>query len=183
MRLFDAVKHRPPAKSLGDMDVPDTVWKQDFDIADRYQGYANELMRIALLGIAVYGFLIREMLIDKNELCQTLLNRNKILVSAGAISLGLSLIVVLAHRFLSTACLYHQVLIVRSLKRLSSSDWNEEEKKKEEKFLGQTRKVQQTKNWYARKVLACAAILFGLGFIFFISLFIRALFLVPQSHP
>lgn len=175
MRLFKAVKLRKPAKQLADLDVPDTVWKQDFDLADRYQAFANELMRIGLLGIGAYGFLIRQML-EGSDLCKTLLRENKFYMSTGAICLGFSLMLVLAHRFFSTACLYLQVLIVRSLKRISNDDWTEEEKVQEQKFLTQTRNEQRRRAIIARSLLKGAAALFGGGFFFFIIVFVRALF-------
>jgi hypothetical protein len=143
MGLLREIKHRKPARLLSDLDVPETVWKADFDIADRYQGFANEIMRIALLGIGGYGFLIKEMLTSSDSLCQTLIRTNKLYVSMGAVSLGLSLILVLSHRFYSTVCLYYQLLIVRSLKRLENSQWSEEEKQTEEKFLKHTRDSQR----------------------------------------
>ncbi len=60
MDMLKNIKLRPAAKTMSDVEVPDASWKPDFDFADRYQSFANELMRIALLGIAGHGFLIKE---------------------------------------------------------------------------------------------------------------------------
>src|SRR5579862_5471048 len=99
MGLLKDIRHRKPAKQVNDLDIPETAWKPDFDIVDRYQGFANELMRIALLGIGGYCFLIKEMLANKNSTCYALIKGNKVYVITGAISLGISLIFVLFHRF------------------------------------------------------------------------------------
>jgi hypothetical protein len=175
MKLLKAVRLRKPAKTLADLDVPDTVWKQDFDLADRYQDFANELLRIGLLGIGAYGFLIKRML-EGSALCKALLQENKVFMSIGASSLGLSLVLVLAHRFFSTACLYHQVLIVRSLKRLSNDDWTGEEKEREQTFLKQTRHEQFKKAMISRTILKGATVFFAGGFIFFIIMLVHTLF-------
>lgn len=175
MGLLREIKHRKPARLLSDLDVPETVWKADFDIADRYQGFANEIMRIALLGIGGYGFLIKEMLTSSDSLCQTLIRTNKLYVSMGAVSLGLSLILVLSHRFYSTVCLYYQLLIVRSLKRLENSQWSEEEKQTEEKFLKHTRDSQRYRALLGRRLLIGSTIFFGAGFLFVIVVFLRIL--------
>ena len=175
MGLLREIKRRKPARLLSDLDVPETVWKADFDIADRYQGFANEIMRIALLGIGGYGFLIKELLTSSNGLCQTLIRGNKIYVSMGAVSLGLSFILVLSHRFYSAVCLYYQLLIVRSLKRLENSQWSEEEKQTEQRFLKHTRDSQRYRAILSRRLLIGSAIFFGAGFLFVIVVFLRML--------
>jgi hypothetical protein len=175
MQFLKAVRLRKPAIQLADIDVPDTVWQQDFDLVDRYQAFANELMRIALLGIGGYGFLIKEMLTGDNKICHLLLSENKIYVSAGAICLMISLSLVLGHRFSSTACLYHQILIVRSLKRLGNPGWTDDEKKEENRFLKRTRSAQQTNAIISRGILIGSAFFFGVGFLCVIIVFLHAL--------
>ncbi|HVU94840.1 MAG TPA: hypothetical protein VHE34_06425 [Puia sp.] len=174
MNFLKTVRLRKPARQLADMDVPDTVWKQDFDIADRYQAFANEILRISLLGIAGHVFLIREVLTSNHRSCHTLLRENKLPIGAAAVSLVLAAALVLAHRFFSTACLYHQVLIVRSLKRIGSPNWTEAEKTIEKAFLGQTRKEQQDDHRISRLLLISSALLFATGFACVIFVSIRA---------
>jgi len=49
-----------PARSIADLELDDRVYKADFEITNRYQGFSKELVRISLLGLGVYGFLIKE---------------------------------------------------------------------------------------------------------------------------
>src|SRR5688572_13754073 len=100
------------------------------------------MMRIALLGLAGYGFLISQVCMKDPKLYPILKELTHYLW-IGALFLGLSLSLVLAHRFLSTSCLYHQILIMRSLKRLDNSHWSEREKEKEKLFLKTARDVQR----------------------------------------
>src|SRR5215469_6478632 len=153
MSLLREIKRRKPAKQLSDLEVPDTIWKADFDIADRYQGFANEIMRIALLGIGGYAFLIKTSLTSSNLFCQAQIRDNRVYVILGAISLGLSLILVLTHRFYSAVCLYYQLLIIRSLKRLENTHWSEEEKQIEQRFLKHTRDSQRYRAILSRRLL------------------------------
>ncbi|HEV2799948.1 MAG TPA: hypothetical protein VGW12_05610 [Pyrinomonadaceae bacterium] len=41
---------------LGSLEVPENLLKIDFQLTDRYQGFSAELVRLTLLGIAVFGF-------------------------------------------------------------------------------------------------------------------------------
>jgi hypothetical protein len=42
------------------LDLPETEYKAEMDVAARYQAFTGELLRLALLGIAVFGFLYKE---------------------------------------------------------------------------------------------------------------------------
>jgi hypothetical protein len=163
MDVLKNVKARPAAKSISDVDIPDASWKPDFDIVDRYQSFASELMRISLIGIAVYGFIIEKMHSDVRTANAVV----PILTSHiwGAVFLSLSLVLVLAHRFLSSTCLYYQLLIMRSLKRLENAHWSSKEKNVEEHFLEGVRNAQRVKSRVSYYVLATASVLFALGFV------------------
>ena len=174
MRFLKRVQLREPARQLSDMEVPDTAWKQDFEIADRYQAYANEILRISLLGIAGHVFLIKEVLTSKHESCHVLLRENKVPIGAAAISLVVAAALVLAHRFFSTACLYHQVLIARSLKRISNSHWTETEIVQERQFLNFNRNQQRGDHKTSKYLLILSAVFFAIGFICVIFVSIRA---------
>lgn len=176
MNITNTVNLRTGAKSLKDVEIPDASWKPDFDLADRYQCFANELMRIALLGIAGYGFLIKELCGKGNRMESGLAN----CLWIGAVCLCLSLTLVLAHRFLSTSCLYCQILIMRSLKRLDNSHWTEVEKDNERKFLDNTRNAQKKKSKFSHFVLVSAATFFATGFIFVIAVFHNLLLTISK---
>lgn len=170
MSVISNVKKRQAARYLIDIDIPESTWKPDFDLIDRYQNFANELMRISLLGIAGYGFLISEVCM-KDATYSHLLRPLSSTILFGAAFLGLSLVLVLAYRFISSACLFYQVLILRSLKRLEHAHWSEVEKEKEYIFLESTRKSQRDKSLLSRKILVGSSICFAIGFISIIILF------------
>ena len=175
-RLLKEVKNRPAARFLNDVEIPADAWKPDFDLADRYQGFANELMRIALLGIGGYGFLIKEIISKNKPLC-SFIKDSYVYLCIGAISLGICLVFVLAHRFYSTFCLYYQLLIVRSLKRFENSHWSDVEKEKERLFLKDTRDTQRQEAYLSRRILIGASVFFAIGFLFVVVVFVRILLL------
>lgn len=50
----------PPKFGLGGIVVKEESLKVDFALADKYQGFSAELVRLTLLGIAAFGFLFKE---------------------------------------------------------------------------------------------------------------------------
>jgi hypothetical protein len=178
MRVYNSVKNRAAAKSLLDVEIEDNTWKPDFDLADRYQSFANELMRIALLGIAGYGFLIKEICM-KNDKYIFMLANFRLHICIGVVFLIIALALILSHRFLSTSCLYRQILIMRSLKRLENGNWNEEEKSIERKFLAETREGQRKVSYNSDIILKFACVFFSLGFLFVVIVFYDFLTAIP----
>jgi hypothetical protein len=63
MELKDSSLRDPispiPAQSIADLELDEKVYKPDFEITAKYQAFSKELSRIALLGLGVYGFLIK----------------------------------------------------------------------------------------------------------------------------
>ncbi|MEO6550720.1 MAG: hypothetical protein ABIN94_22130 [Ferruginibacter sp.] len=172
MGMLKNIKNRPGAKSLSDVEIFDSTWKPDFDIVDRYQSFANELMRIALLGIAGYGFLIKEVYMIDPKFYPTL-KETADYFWMGSVALGISLSLVLAHRFFSTSCLFYQIMIMRSLKRLDNPHWSIEEKESERHFLKNARDIQRTKSRTSHYILVSAATFFAIGFLFIIFVFYK----------
>jgi hypothetical protein len=172
MSIYRILKNRVPAKSLDDVDIPDSSWKPDFNVADRYQNFANELMRVTLLVMVGYGFLIKE-IVGNTKYKSTELMFPCLCV--GGFFLAVSLCLVLAHRFFSTDCLYYQVIIMRSLKRLESDNWTSTEKQAERGYIKESRQNQIK---YSRKcfhILMCSTASFALGIIFVFTTFILAI--------
>lgn len=142
---------------LKDVDIPEASWKADFDVVERYQSFANEMMRISLLGIAGYGFLIKEICM-KDRQFYSMLQVLKSSFGIGAICFLVTLIFSLAHRFTSTACLYYQVQIMRGLKRLENPHWSDEEKKDELLFIENCRKRQREISNTSHYILITASV-------------------------
>jgi len=170
--MYKIVKNRVAARSLADVNIPDEVWKPDFDIIDRYQSFANELMRIDLLAMGGFGFLIKDIVLEKsNKLTSTCIS----LMIIALVCIILSLTAVLCHRFLSTSCLYYQVVIMRSLKRLENTHWSEDEINTEKVFLTKARKNQTLISTLSRQVLITAVISFVLSLILVMFVFYKAI--------
>lgn len=90
----------------------------DLAIADRYQNFSGEVLRLALLGLAGFGYLFGGGLGDVSPLSRTAVGSP--LVSAGLLAFGISAASALAHRYYSTDCLTHQVRRIRIGKKLHS---------------------------------------------------------------
>jgi hypothetical protein len=172
MNILKIIRDRQAARDIKDVEIPDASWKPDFDLADRYQNFANELMRIALLGIAGYGFLLKEVYMKEAKFFSMIVDTANYII-VGSISLGLSLTLVLAHRFVSTSCLYYQILIMRGLTRIGNSNWTDKEKEDENHFLSKARKAQRKKSRLSHHILVTACIFFALGFLFVIVVFYK----------
>ena len=180
MNIEQSIRQRLGARAISDVEISDTLWKPDFDIADRYQNFANELMRIALLGIAAYGFLIKEVYM-KDVVFQARIIEDIRYFIMGSAALGISLSLALAHRFLSTSCLYYQVLIMRSLKRLENAHWTNDEKEREKIFLADMRIAQRRKSRLGHIILISSSIFFAVGFLFAIFTFYTCFHRLPKG--
>ena len=109
---------------LGGDKVVEDRFKVDFAVLDRYQAFTTEVLRLSLLGLAGYGFLI------SNVVFRTLPNNaqpylkalgdNQTLWAAGVIALGLASASALAHRYFSTDCMTHFVRRIRLSDRMDS---------------------------------------------------------------
>lgn len=92
---------RIPARTLADIKLDDNVFKADFEITDKYQAFSAELLRLALLGIAGYGFLLSQLAIvngNPSLFFKAILDQTVIL-GLGVSCLGIATGTALAHRF------------------------------------------------------------------------------------
>jgi hypothetical protein len=175
MSAINKLPTRPGGKFLKDIELDEKMWKPDFDIVSRYQSFETEIIRLSLLGIAGYGFLISQIeMPDRRQMFQTLKEQKGVLLF-GLITLGLSLTIALAHRFLSTSCLFHQINILRGLKRLENEHWTEEEKNDERKRIEITRLIQRRTSRTCHYSLMVAAGLLGIGLIMVVIAFYNVL--------
>lgn len=108
-----------PARHIEDVELSDSAFGVDFELGKRYQEFLREMVRFALLGIAGYGFLIKEVIEPRGNI--TTGQESMILVSliclACAVGFGLYC------GELDKACLRMQITILRLLQRLSSEKW------------------------------------------------------------
>jgi hypothetical protein len=111
-------------KYLGGTEVKEDRYKVDLAVLERYQAFSGEVLRLALLGIAGYGFLIANVVFktDKsgNYTFFSPFVENKILLLLGVIALAASTAAALSHRFYSTDCLTHFVRRLRLTQMLEA---------------------------------------------------------------
>lgn len=161
------LSERPGAKGLSDVLLDEGIYKADFEIADRYTGFSDKVITFSLAGIAGYGFLISEIVmnLEKGESLIFQLKPGHLWIAAiGIVFLGVSLGLSLFHRFKCTSCLYDQILISRSLLRLQdiNQHWTEEEKEHEREVLKAVRKCQQIEALRYQNILGWSSFcLFG----------------------
>lgn len=107
-----------PEKYLSEIAIPKDVYDIDLVVLDRYQGFSAELLRLALLGLAGYGFLIGNIVFKMQTKDGSLPYLNAFidswpLLAIGALSLALAAMMALGHRYFSTDALTHQVRRLR----------------------------------------------------------------------
>jgi hypothetical protein len=109
-------------KYLSGIPLDEDHYKVDFTILDKYQLFSSELLRLSLLGLAIYGFFIGNVIIktvDGNQyIFLRLFVSNKLIFILGAVSLLLSALLALGHRYFSTDCMTHFVRRFRLRKRI-----------------------------------------------------------------
>ncbi len=156
---------RIPARTLADIELPETAFSSDFEITDKYQAFSAELVRLALLGIAGYGFLLANLALKDAQPTDLFakLVVYRWLLATGVAALGVAVASALAHRFFSTDCLSHQITILRLLKRADAPHWTREEKAQDLVRLTQEREGQRRDLARCRRLLWVSAIALGVG--------------------
>ncbi len=106
------------AISRGHVGVPivEDSYKVDFQILDRYQRYSAELLRLSLLGIAGYGFLVKDLVFVNQQNINRFqygLIESRWLLIIGTIMLGLSAACALGHRGMSTDATACMIAFIR----------------------------------------------------------------------
>ncbi|TJZ66662.1 hypothetical protein [Chitiniphilus eburneus] len=95
---------------LGGTLLDEDHYKIDLAVLERYQSFSSELLRLALLGLAAYGFLIANVALKMDY--TTVLTQALKPVSPffwSAVALALCTGFALGHRYFSTDCLTHFV--------------------------------------------------------------------------
>jgi hypothetical protein len=107
-------------KYLGGLSVDRDAYEADLAIVDRYQAFSAELLRLSLLAITGYGFLISNIDLHAPTTAddRVLLHPWTVLaLIVGAVAFGLSAATALGHRYFATDCITHFVRRLRLTKR------------------------------------------------------------------
>jgi hypothetical protein len=115
-----------PARTIADLELDEKMYKPDFELTGKYQAFSKELGRIALLGLGIYGFLIKigtEGNVDAGRFLRAL-QQNRTLAGAGVIAFAVCAGCSLFHGFLASKCLGYQLVIIRYFNRLEGDRWD-----------------------------------------------------------
>lgn len=100
--------------SLAEVPLDDGACREDFALTDRYQAFSSELVRVALLGIAVCGFLLKEVYFaEKHDAFLTALKAYRHFFQFGIVSLAASASFALGHRYFSSDSMAFHVTYLR----------------------------------------------------------------------
>jgi hypothetical protein len=94
-------------------EIEERRYKSDLELVDRYHAYAAELLRLALLGLAVFGFLLTNSPGGQDPERTTGQWITSGLVSASIVLFGCAAVLALAYRYLLTETLR---LLIEALK-------------------------------------------------------------------
>ena len=103
-------------KYRGGCEIPEDRYKVDVIVLEKYQSFSAELLRLALLGIAVYGFLVSNIVLELKADSISAFGGgylSPVVLLVGAAAFSVSAVTALAHRFYSSDCLTHFVRILR----------------------------------------------------------------------
>lgn len=169
-------------KYLGGLEIKEDAYKADLAILDRYQSFSSEILRLALLGIAGYGFLISDVVFkihagDDGEQLAFLpaFTASERLLFAGVVALGFSAMAALAHRYFSTDCLTHFVRRIRLIKQRSEES-NEYEKGRRDTVIEHEEKSLYKDLRWCRWLLILACVSLAIGTICFAATVVATLF-------
>lgn len=98
-------------EDLGTATLPEAAYAADFALLDKYQGFSTELLRLALLGVAVFGFLLEQFGVA------WIPTGGRVLATAALVLLTLSAGFALAHRYLSSDGMFHHLRLLRLAQR------------------------------------------------------------------
>lgn len=112
-------------KYLGGLEIREEVYAVDLAVLDRYQSFSSELLRLSLLGIAGYGFLISNIFLKSPGSPESITGQVPayvlgIALPAGAVMLAFSAMTALGHRYFSTDCIAHYVRRIRLTKKMTT---------------------------------------------------------------
>lgn len=151
-----------PARSLEDLRIPEDAIKLDNEIAKRSDGAAMDLAKWALLGVAGYGFLLKEVAMSSPSALLACQKFGAALI-VGAFLLAASAGLALVSKERLIRCSVIQMYILRILKKLNNGGWSEQQTSILEKELANRREIQKKNIVLAERCLRYAHWLLGIG--------------------
>jgi len=147
MAIFTCDEISPiAARSISDLELDEKFYKPDLEITARFQAFSKEMVRISLLGLGVYGFLIKMAVDEPGQEHHFLhaLREHQVIAAFGVAALAICAACALANGFLSAKCLGYQLTISRYFGRLEGERWDTEHKKSFKKIIEEQQKSQKS---------------------------------------
>ncbi len=105
-------EHNRWDRLLAKLDLPETRYKADLELYDRSQAFSSELLKLALAGIAVIGFLLANF--PKERLEHVLDDASiRILFCASVVAFALSVGLALLQRFQAGGAMFHHLHVIK----------------------------------------------------------------------
>lgn len=126
-------------KYLSYIAIEEDNYKVDFIILEKYQNFSSEILRLSLLGLTIYGFLITNVIFKITDTVNKYIfvgpfSANKALLFVGAVFLILAALFSLGHRYFSTDCMTHFIRKFRLKQKLSELESKDNDEDKEERI-------------------------------------------------
>ncbi len=97
--------------NLGRIEIKENQVKSDFQIIDKYQSFSAEILRLALIGIGAYAYLLK----DSNSIFRTdsITPAIKVLSIISIVSFALAVVSTLIHRYYSSDFMAYHIRYLR----------------------------------------------------------------------
>jgi hypothetical protein len=172
MTLFQVLLKRDvispiPATTTADLRLDEQVYKPDFEITEKFQSFSKELVRISLLGLGAYGFLIKMAADQGGDRYLEALRIHKVLAVLGVAAFAICASCALLNGFLATKCLAHQLIIARYFGRLDGDRYDEHTKESFRDVIQEHQRAQKRVLRFGNGCLLAATLaLIGGGILF-----------------
>ena len=93
------------------VDVDEKKYKAELELLDRYQSFSAELLRLSLLGLAIFGFLYQQVFAKPNDTIP--IDDVKYWSRLSIISFALAAVFALIYRYCSTEAMRHYLMGLR----------------------------------------------------------------------
>jgi hypothetical protein len=168
-------------KYLSDIPIDEASFKADFNVLEKYQAFSSEILRLSLLGLAIYGFLLTNIIFKITHNGKyafiTPFFESKSIFILGAVALIFAAFCALGHRYFSTDCMTHFIRGLRLRKKIEELKAAGNSSNDPDELKALDAKVEGENNSFESDLKKCKwLMIFGGGcFIFGVFLVIFAL--------
>jgi hypothetical protein len=140
--------------------IEEALYRPDLQLLEKYQSFSQELLRLALLLLAGYGFLLKEVALHEGDGATFFgrMAKAKWLLLVGLVAIGLSAAASLAHRYFSTDGVEHEIRYLRVTAKASEVELNETQGQQQQEAYGRMISWFRAASWSIRISIVALAI-------------------------